>query len=233
MTITFRKVPQLPDRDLWYRMPDREHQSTTPKRIFRTEKRISPTDLLFGDWITYKRVIIRCGYWIEPKDMPFDLLKEQIERHIRNYSNYSLSHPHWHKLPMDHFYTYADSDWDGPITPEMVKAFIDSLGFDDYSNFGRLVYRLRGKWASEQSTKDVAPHNLRTFWYVDCDFSTQVDGLYTKKVGLAHAASTWGGPDDYEPGYFEQWCSQRLYQVGHIDNVRHNLPAYVHPLDIE
>jgi len=216
--LSFIELPKLPDKNLWYRLPERENTGTP----------IQPA--WYGDWIEFDRVIVRVGYYIEPKDMPAELLEQGIRNHIRNYMNQEL------KSSPRKFYFGSNlrslfnkrTDIEGPITDEMVDLFIESA-FISMDELKSLVYKLRGDWADHTPAGDH-PRALRTLWYVDGPDTSQVREIVTRKIGATHPGSTWEG-EDYNPPYFEHWATQKLYIVGYWDTITHQCPIYVHPLD--
>jgi len=214
----FEDLPKLPDKDLWYRMPEREKAGTPVQPVW------------YGDWIEYSRAIVRVGYYIEPKDMPAELLEQGIRSHIRNYMNRELKStlPRTLIIDRERYLLNMRTDIEGLVTDQMVDLFIESA-FLSMDKLKSLVYELRGDWADHTPAGDH-PRALRTLWYVDIPNTSQVREIVTRKIGIAQSGYS-SGWEDYEPGYFEHWATQKLYVVGYWDSIMRRSPIYVHPLD--
>ena len=216
--LSFIELPKFPDKSLWYRLPERENTGTP----------IQPA--WYGDWIEFDRVIVRTGYYVEPKDMPAEMLTQSIRNHIRNYMNQELksssTKSYFDDNPRSLFNKRTDIE--GPITDEMIDLFIESA-FIGMEKLKSLIYELRGDWADHTPASEH-PRDLRTFWYVDRPDTLQVLKIVTRKIGTVESgySSGWG---EYEPAYFEHWATQKLYIVGYWDTITYKYPIYVHPLD--
>jgi hypothetical protein len=189
------------NRDLWYRIEEREHKSTPCPAVYQGIKR---PGLCHGDWIEAKRIIVRCGYFYEPNDMPEDLQLEAAYNHVVNRFN--------------------AGDAYGSLVISSLKHLVDLVGLRERSFFKNVLYDLRGDWCQAQDFRGYS-RRLRTFWYVDWNTCTQVERRVMRHCGIKHPGQSFVGEDydDYTPPSFESWVQQGLIETVY---------GFVHPLDI-
>ncbi len=188
-----------------YRIPEREGS--------RVKTPIKP-----GDTITFSRGIARIGYYVQPTDMPSDLLVERA----------------WEAL-LERCQLY-----DATVTMEHIKAIYQALDLFPNKFFYSVFRGVRYDWMTQQQIEatrsGIADVNKRTIWYVDLD-DAPYRGTVTQKRGV------WIGthypPEDYtsygeygsEYEYYPGGLSSKVYQEVlhvHCPNFQTFL---VHPTD--
>ena len=222
----YHEIRELPPRDKWFRLPEREHVKTDILKLNA------------GSWIETKRVIIRAGYYYQPFDMPMELLEERMKQHVMVSMNdygepglypYNPDYPLRNKDKINPWGTFTDKHYE----------LLGKVFQDDIERIGKqLYYRLRGEWMYDQkksarTDKDRDKLWFKTFWYVDLNQSDsyQIQEYKRKQCG---AYSSGGGGyygDDYDPPYLAASVVQTLYLVSDVYNNGHYESIYVHPLD--
>jgi len=207
-------------KEKWYRMKEREKVTTPITQKFK-----------MGDWLLAKRIIVRCGYYNSPLDMPDDLVREQTIDKIWHKANEIAAVKNgqmqeWMLRSLNH---NLDKE-QYTISREAVLNTINAAGggrdIDDVLH--TLAYEVRGPWLDEQNkTLPTDARWLRTFWYVDRDYMGQFEQMRNRFIGYRQS----GGPCDEEgcdPPYLSVIGHQMLYKV----TWGWATEAYIHPLDL-
>lgn len=232
MKIELERVPDLPPREKWYRLEERENETTNI---------ILPWN--YGSFVEYDRYIVRAGYYWQPEDMPLDLLMERSLQHTQNHANMYLGKDRKTKLTLELMGIYPDYElmYDdksknvptGPITREIIESVLWAISTQPEYLLKDLFYRIRGDWLAQQEEYKT---RLRTFWYVDTDFgSSQIREHYFKQIGKKQDGWMSGGyyESEYVPPYFAMQSQHRLYHIGWSDGVHQGEKTYVHPHDVK
>lgn len=220
--------PEIPKKDTWYRMEERENEK-------------HPIDKsLIGKTVFPFRIIVRCGYWISPVDLDgrelneaaidylakkLGLNSEVIEGVVYGMTPSGLS-----------YITQCDREKPPGYIAEKVEA--GQFGIDDrYVHQLRNVYRkVRQHWLDKERSQKPQEHpiNLRTFWYADVErLDFTITGIVTRQIGKYNSGGWSGGYDweEFDAPYLHTTNTQRLYVAKWL--FYENRKIYIHPLDIE
>jgi hypothetical protein len=182
-----------------FRVPERETQRIT-------------ADIVMGRKYKFSQVIARAGYWIEPTDMPEELMKERARDLVLDFCR----------------------DQGEAIAPETLNVIVKACG----DIFHQVNYTVRGTWTLNEAARarmDGVDTKMRTFFYLTLE--SEHTGIAKRKrykmIGKQYNASYWGGgfdgPADYEPGGLLNAVRQEVWQV---EDTFSNHSYLVHPSDL-
>ncbi len=213
----------LQERRDWRRLQSRERDKTQP-----TKK--------LGDWVEFKQIIVRAGYWLSPADMPEEeALERAYQQVVLTANQYRAG------MPSDRIVKSPVGNLGLGIDEYIVRAVVKALGPRSERNILRgALWGARQEWANEMrwlvgKRDPTIDLDLRTFWYrgLPETFAGQISRVCGRWIGRYHkgspASSGYWGITEPEPPYLENWLYQQIYEV----QVWHAGTMLVHPLDVD
>lgn len=212
-------------RSNWFRVPTREKEHTK-------------LSLSIGACVKFDHIVSRTGYYVQPKDMPYDEMTEAAWKMLRSHITPKSENQLWNDGPVsDHNLTEAD-----------LKAVFEATGLGEKSFFRHIFWEVRRVWWQEQKQllkgTDV-PVDLRTLWYLDIGFqafypkeewhlySGKIIGTKAVWIGTYYPPKSFGGSWEEPPEYEAGGLADAVYQQLYIVENHYGTKFLVHPLDAQ
>lgn len=216
---------ELLDRSRWYRIPERETVRSILDKKF--DRDYHP--------ILAKRIIVRCGYWWQPKDMPLEetnqIALSRLAAHIGVETTQVLK-----------LLKAMEAPW---VMERTGRMYLEpEYSPSEYIYALKQVYMdIRSDWLKAKN-RELGERPRRAFWYVDPpkgdNFgSAYITGRVIKQCGMYYSGRQSGEyGEDWDPPSISISVAQPLLTIRAFDLHPFRFMSawddffYVHPLDI-